>query len=164
MLNNNKINNKKDESYIINNNENNNIIKDWKYIRVPGLGFFPGLICPHADKIQSNGILRSIDFDNMLLKHYYERGICIDHYAALVINNDNYNVISIKNKSGSVLNDKSYSINQSGIPGIWIKDVINNKIVTTLLNSNGKLIDLLKIPHEIIQDTRLEQCRINNPI
>ena len=30
--------------------------KPWKYIRVPCLGFFPGLCCPHYDKTQSNGM------------------------------------------------------------------------------------------------------------
>ncbi len=40
----------------------------WSYIRVPGLELFPGLVCPHADRIQSNGILRVDDFDDMLLR------------------------------------------------------------------------------------------------
>ena len=32
--------------------------KPWSYIRIPCLGFLPGLICVHHDKIQSNGVLR----------------------------------------------------------------------------------------------------------
>ena len=24
--------------------------KKWRYIRVPGLGFLPGLVCPHHDR------------------------------------------------------------------------------------------------------------------
>lgn len=43
--------------------------KEWDYIRVDGLGFIPGLCCPHHDRIQSNGILRANDFDEMLLRH-----------------------------------------------------------------------------------------------
>jgi peptidase E len=43
--------------------------KEWNYIRVPGLNFIPNVICcPHHDKVQSNGLLRSNDFDTMLLK------------------------------------------------------------------------------------------------
>ena len=30
---------------------------DWEYIRVEGLGIFPGIICPHHDCTQSNGAL-----------------------------------------------------------------------------------------------------------
>jgi dipeptidase E len=26
-------------------------IADWKYIRIDGLGLFPGLLCPHHDKV-----------------------------------------------------------------------------------------------------------------
>ena len=41
--------------------------REWDYIRVPGLGFLPGLLCPHHDRVQSNGVLRSTDFAGMLL-------------------------------------------------------------------------------------------------
>ena len=43
--------------------------KKWKYIRIPMFGFFPGLVAPHHDKVQSNGVLRANDFDKMLLRH-----------------------------------------------------------------------------------------------
>ena len=68
--------------------------KDWKYIRVPFLGFLPGLCCPHHDKVQSNGTLRATDFDSMILRHKGERGICIDHFAALVVEGDKFKVLS----------------------------------------------------------------------
>jgi dipeptidase E len=29
----------------------------WDYVRVPALGFLPGLLCPHHDRTQSNGEL-----------------------------------------------------------------------------------------------------------
>lgn len=32
--------------------------KSWEYIRVPALGFLPGLVCPHHDRTQSNGTSR----------------------------------------------------------------------------------------------------------
>jgi len=57
----------------------------WKYVRVPGLSLLPGLCCPHYDKIQSNGILRATDFNDMMTRHVNERGIGIDHWAALSI-------------------------------------------------------------------------------
>ena len=63
-------------------------VKEWKYIRVPMLGLLPGLVCPHHDRVQSNGILRATDFDEMLKRHSGERGICIDHFAALVVQSD----------------------------------------------------------------------------
>jgi len=39
--------------------------RQWSYIRVPALGFLPGLLCPHHDRTQSNGVLRSDDFAEM---------------------------------------------------------------------------------------------------
>jgi dipeptidase E len=54
-------------------------IKCWKYIQVAGLGFLPGLLCPHHDRTQSNGVLRAHDFDQMLLRHEGELGRGIDH-------------------------------------------------------------------------------------
>ena len=62
----------------------------WEYIRADGLGFLPGLVCPHHDKMQSNGLLRARDFNSMLKRHSGERGICIDHWAGLVIDGDDY--------------------------------------------------------------------------
>jgi hypothetical protein len=48
--------------------------KEWDYIRVNGLGFVPGLCCPHHDRVQSNGVLRATDFDDMMLRHPTEVG------------------------------------------------------------------------------------------
>ena len=59
--------------------------KPWSYVRVPCLGILDGLVCPHFDKTQSNGILRAHDFDTMMLRHPKELGICIDHFAAITI-------------------------------------------------------------------------------
>ena len=46
--------------------------KNWSYIRAPALGILPGLLCPHIDCVQSNGILRFHDFDKMMLRHSNE--------------------------------------------------------------------------------------------
>ena len=39
----------------------------------------------------------------MMLRHSGERGIAIDHFAALVVEGENYSVLSISGKPGSVL-------------------------------------------------------------
>ena len=143
--------------------------KDWKYIRVPGLGFLPGLLCPHHDKVQSNGVLRANDFDQMLAKHKGERGIGIDHWAALIVSEGKYKVLSLEDKIGSVVIDPQNEHKPAfqageGIPGIWIKDVMEDgKIHTRLCPQEGNLIDLLRPATEIIQDERVEQCRLANP-
>ena len=90
---------------------------------MPGLGFLPGLVCPHHDKVQSNGVLRAADFDVMLLRHAAEMGIGIDHWAALVVAGGRYRVMSLEGKEGSVLPDASFSPDRQGVPGIWLKQV-----------------------------------------
>ena len=102
---------------------------DWEYLRVPGLNLLPGLLCPHHDMVQSNGLLRADDFDSMLLRHRGERGIGIDHWAALCVEGDRYRVLSIPGKPGSVLavdghagEEKAPCPDRTGVPGIWIKE------------------------------------------
>ena len=145
--------------------------KDWKYIRVPGLGFLPGLMCPHHDRIQSNGLLRAHDLDHMLLQHHAgEVGIGIDHWAALVVDgNDSYRVVSLDGKPGSVLRREedgsvSFSPDSQGVPGVWIKHVVDGRVVSTLLPPTGKLSEVLRPATEIFEDHEaLEQCRRDNP-
>ena len=97
--------------------------KNWKYIRSPALGFLPGLVCPHFDKVQSNGMLRAHDFYRMMKRHAGERGIGIDHWAALVVEGDSYSVLAIPDKPGSVLPKGKFSAEQKGKPGVWQLDV-----------------------------------------
>ena len=79
-------------------------VKNWRYIRVSGLGFFPGLICPHYDKVQSNGVLRAVDMDGMLRRHSGERGLGLDHFAVLICAGDgSYRIVPAgEDKGGSV--------------------------------------------------------------
>ena len=143
--------------------------KDWKYIRVPVLGFLPGLMCPHHDKVQSNGLLRANDFDQMLAKHKGERGIDIDHCAVLIVSEGKYKVLSLEDKIGSVVIDaqnehKPVFQSGKGTTGVWIKDVMEDeKIHTRQYPQEGNLIDLLRPATEVIQDERVEQCRLANP-
>lgn len=144
-----------------------NAFSAWEYIRCPCLGFLPGLVCPHFDKVQSNGVLRALDFDEMMLRHATERGIGIDHWAALVVEGDSYRVFQAPDKPGSVLEDGTFSETQGGAPGVWIKDVIESTgvIDTRLAPPSGKLYDLIRDPRggKITPDPRLAKAREENP-
>jgi dipeptidase E len=137
--------------------------KPWDYIRVDGLGFLPGLVCPHYDKTQSNGVLRATDFDAMLLRHPGEFGIGIDHWAALQVANGCFQVLSLPGKPGSVLLNDTFSHEQKGKPGVWLKEVRDGRVHTTLCPAAGKIEDLLRTPTEILSDPRVELCRQANP-
>ena len=154
--------------------------KKWEYIRVDALGFLPGLICPHHDKIQSNGIPRSNDFNRILLQSPNELGIAIDHWAALVIDGDEYYVMSLENKPGSVKNGSDFVNDGSGLPGVWIKEVVvvsddddgssdggggEKRIVRErICPSKGKVKDLLRVADNIQNDEdKIRQCRMENP-
>jgi dipeptidase E len=161
----------------------NNKGKDWKYIRVPCLGFLPGLCCPHHDRVQSNGVLRADDFDEMLLtRHSGELGIAIDHWAALVVDggDDSYRVVSLDGKKGSVIyqNDEkvgdsgnetstsvaSFSRDANGVPGVWLKEVQDGKVVQRILPPSGKLSNVLRRALYISRsdDDAIEECRRMN--
>ncbi|KAL3911327.1 MAG: hypothetical protein SGARI_001700, partial [Bacillariaceae sp.] len=152
-------------------------VKDWSYIRVDGLAFLPGLLCPHHDRVQSNGVLRARDFDEMMFRHPGETGIGIDHWAAFIVSGHSYRVLSLKGKPGSVMTSSSTGIEQAefavdedgtanGVPGVWIKqvDVAQGTLVTSLCPPEGKLSQLLKVPSQIVQDEdTINLCRKANP-
>uniref|UniRef100_A0A6U3U521 Uncharacterized protein n=2 Tax=Ditylum brightwellii TaxID=49249 RepID=A0A6U3U521_9STRA len=144
--------------------ENEDDAKTWEYIRVDSLSFLPGLVCPHHDITQSNGIPRSRDFDEMMLRHSSETGIGIDHWAGLEINGDRYRVVSAKGKEGSVMSKtKAFSPDRKGIPGVWIKKVVNGQVHSTLCPESGFVDDLLSFPATITKDERMYLCRKENP-
>jgi dipeptidase E len=120
-------------------------------------------VCPHFDKTQSNGVLRANDFELMLKRHPQERGICIDHFAALIFEDETYRVLSLDGRPGSVLSNGTYSDTREGVPGVWIKDIIDGNTITTLVK-DGRIDDLIKIPNDISLDIGVVQCRIDNPI
>lgn len=66
----------------------------WNYVRIAGLGFVPALCCPHHDQVQSNGVRRSVDFDQMMLRNPGEIGVCIDNNAAFVVEGDKWRTLS----------------------------------------------------------------------
>jgi dipeptidase E len=138
--------------------------KDWSYIRVTGLGIFPGLMCPHYDRIQSNGIPRMMDFDSMMSRHSMELGLGIDHFAALEINGDEFRVLSLPGAEGSVPQEDH---DAPSIPGAWIKYVDEDGAVQSkACPSYGKVEELLQVmadPSHIWLDERVEWCRGQNP-
>ena len=139
-------------------------IKDWKYIRITALGFFPGLVSPHHDKIQSNGVFRGDDFDKCLLQHPGEVGIGIDHWAAIVVDGDRYRVLTLDEKGGSVGSNGELVRDGSGKPGVWIKEVINGKVESRLCPREGRVVDLFLPATEIVEDIEMmNQCRRENP-
>jgi len=145
--------------------------KEWDYIRVDGLSILPGLCCPHHDRIQSNGILRAHDFDDMMLRHPTEVGIGIDHNAAFLIDGDDYRVIYPEGDEalmvGSVmLPEEIFSEERKGVPGVWIKEVVmNGKMLSCrLCPREGKIGELLKVPVRVESSVRhMKVAALENP-
>ena len=145
----------------INSGESN----EWEYIRVSALGIWPGLVCPHYDRIQSNGVKRMDDFDAMMKRHPYELGIGIDHHAALEVDGDEFRVIAIPGEIGSVPIEDS----EDKIPGVWLKYVDDEGILhSKTCPSSGKVTDLLQMLDDpqkhILLDDKVDQCRKENPL
>lgn len=134
----------------------------WEYIRCPAFGLFPGLLCPHYDKVQSNGKLRADDFAEMHARHRQERGIAIDHWAALVVDGDDYRVLSAEGEQGSMLSDGSFSRDRKGKPGIWI--IMEGSGERRPAPDTGSLSDLLAEAASTVEDPRVENVRRENPI
>ena len=137
----------------------------WEYVRVPCLGLLPGLICPHHDRVQSNGVLRATDFDAMMIRHPGEYGIAVDHWAALIFDGSGaYSVFNVPDKPGSVSADGTFVSDGSGSPGVWLKEVTNGEVQSTLLPRSGLVSSLLRPAKEIIQDPRVSELRLANPV
>lgn len=151
--------------------------KSWEYIRIGALGFLPGLLCPHHDRVQSNGVLRADDFDAMLKRHSGEHGICIDHWAALVVEGAEYRVLAVPGKPGSVLGGDAapdgtrqpvhFSRDGKGRPGVWTKDVQEDDgsvvVVASCVPEVGRLEDILRPATVITSDPREDLARAANP-
>lgn len=133
------------DSYKKNYGKNVEESSEWEYIRVEALGFLPGLLCPHHNRTQTNGVPRATDFDAMLLRHSGERGIGIDHNAALLVDGEDYSVISY-----------------DGDEGVWIKEVRDGEVICRRAPEKGKLADILALAKWIKQDPRMDICRSEN--
>ena len=141
-----------------------NAPKPWSYIRVSGLSILPGLVCPHYDCIQSNGLPRSSDFESMLLRHENELGLGIDHYAALVLDGEEFRVPSLPDAPFGSIPDGDSDLLK---PGVWIKYVEKGVIQSKVCPSYGKVAQLLQVminpEKDIWNDERVELCRMENP-
>ena len=139
--------------------------KPWEYIRCGGLGVLPGLCCPHHDRTQSNGVLRAVDYDGMLRRHNGETGVCIDHFAALVVDGADYSILSLDGKPGTALADRDAApdFTGAGAPWIWLKRVVGEAVVATRLAPRGRLADALTPATAIVEDPRVEAARAANP-
>ena len=140
-----------------------NTPKPWSYIRVSGLSILPGLVCPHYDCIQSNGVPRSMDFESMLLRHEHELGLGIDNYAALVLDGEEFRVLSLPGAPGGSVPDGDLSK-----PGVWIKYVEEGVVRSKICPSYGKVAELLQMiinpEKDVWNDERVELCRTENPV
>ena len=140
--------------------------KEWSYIKVEGLGIFPGLVCPHYDRVQSNGVARMHDFDKLLEDFgRYELGIGIDHNAALEVDGDDFRVVSIPGEVGSVHDSSDNSMS----PGVWLKYVDESgNIQAKVCPRSGSLSDLLQEVTDaekyILVDHRVDLSRKENPL
>ena len=71
--------------------------------------------------------------------------------------------LSLTDKEGTNLNGE-FVTDGSGNPGIWIKEVVNGRVVQRVCPPSGKLTDLLRPATYIVEDEdALEQCRLENP-
>jgi len=74
-----------------------------------------------------------------------------------------YQVLSLDGKPGSVLPDQTFSPDQKGRPGVWLKHVKGTGVERRLCPEQGNIVDLLWHPHGIQPDARVDTCRLQNP-
>ena len=135
---------------------------EWRYIRVAGLGLLPGLLCPHYEATQSNGILRAADFGAMLLRHSGERGLGLDDWAGLLLEGDRYRVVAPEGRPGSD-RDGRFVSDGSGAPALWIHEVVAGAVTVTVAPRTGWLEELLRPARSIVGDPLVDVCRAQNP-
>ena len=100
----------------------------------------------------------------MMLRHNGETGVCIDHFAALVVDGGDYSILSLEGKPGTALAGRDApDFAGSGAPWIWLKRVEGDAVVATRLAPRGRLADALKPATEIVEDPRVEAARAANP-
>lgn len=117
----------------------------WSYIRVHGLDVLPGLLCPHFDVTQGNGVRREEDFTKMLKRHPTERGIGMDHWSVLVLRGDgHYEVMAVPGKARTVTpGDITVT---AAVPGVFTLDVVDGTVRRLRAPAEGNVSDLLRSP------------------
>ena len=130
--------------------------KSWNYIRVGGLGFLPGLVCPHFDRVQSNGVLRREDFEAMLLRQPLDIGLGIDHWAALVVDGDNFYTMNCGSDKPGTLGKEA---------GVFLCRIIMGKMRFDRLCEQGCTKDLLRWLRPKQEDENVtKQVMSQNPL
>jgi dipeptidase E len=135
--------------------------RDWRYIRVDGLGIVPGLLCPHFGSTQSNGVLRASDFADMLLRHRDEAGLGLDDWAGLLVDGDGYRVVHAEGRPGSV-GDAGFVTGDSGVPGLWLHRVVDGRVERAPAAIEGRLADIAPFAPAIVDDPLVEVARAEN--
>lgn len=102
--------------------------KSWMFIRVHGLGIFPGILCPHYDMIGGNGVSREKDFSQMLLRHEVERGVGLDHWAALLMKGDGSYEVFVVPPTSRVSATKEPTKREEEKIGVYLLDVVKQDV------------------------------------
>jgi dipeptidase E len=117
----------------------------WSYIRVHGLDILPGLLCPHFDMTQGNGVRREEDFTKMLKRHPTERGIGMDHWSVLVLKGDGtYEVMAVPGKTRTPTPGDTSAT--ATVPGVFTLDVVGGTVQRVRAPVEGNVVDLLRAP------------------
>ena len=134
----------------------------WRYLRVDGLGLLPGMLCPHFEATQSNGLLRADDFRAMLRRHPGERGLGLDNWAGLLVDGDRFRVVQPVGRGGSVAGSRFVS-DGSGLPGLWVHEVADGSVAASVAPPEGRLEEILRPARAISVDPLVEVGRTQNP-
>jgi len=134
----------------------------WEYVRCPCVGWLPGLACPHHDRTQSNGVLRATDFEGMLRRSPGERGVAIDHFAALCIDGDGYEVLALEGQPGSDNGGPEPDFSGAGAPALWLYEVEGDAVKKSLAPKRGRLDSLLRPATAVVEDPRISTAREEN--
>jgi dipeptidase E len=135
----------------------------WRYVRVDGLGLLPGLLCPHYDVTQRNGVPRALDFGRMLSRHHGERGLGLDDAAGLLVADGCYRVVAPDGRAGSMAGEQ-FVDDGSGQPGLWILEGDGAAVSRRAAPAMGVLAELLRAPRAIAPDPLIGSARAENPI
>ena len=100
----------------------------------------------------------------MMRRHNMEVGVCIDHFAALVVDGADYSILSLDGKPGTALEVRDApDFSGAGTPWVWLKRVEGDAVVATRLEPCGRLADALTPATAIFEDPRVEAARAANP-
>ncbi len=135
----------------------------WRYIRVDGMGLLPGLLCPHYEVTQSNGLLRAHDFSAMLERHPGETGLGLDDWAGLLLDGEGYEIVQPPGRGGSVRGG-AFVDDGSGVPGAWLVEMRDGEPRADVIAPSGRATDLLRPARAITPDPLLDAARAENPL